>query len=70
MGAAVALSAWGLRASYVYLMGAAASAAAVYVTGSWLIVFNGPERKLLLNAITNRSQTHARDEVMADIPCQ
>jgi O-antigen/teichoic acid export membrane protein len=70
MGAAVALSAWGLRASYVYLLGAAASAAAVYVTGSWLIVFNGTERKVLLNAITNRSQMHARDEVMADIPCQ
>jgi O-antigen/teichoic acid export membrane protein len=69
MGAAVTISAWGLRTSYVYLMSAATCTAAVYVAGSWILVFNGHERKVLLNAITNRSNLHERDEVMANIPC-
>jgi O-antigen/teichoic acid export membrane protein len=56
VGIALAFSAWGLRASYPYLIGSAVCAAGIYVAGSWLIVFNECERKQLLAAMTNRYQ--------------
>ena len=53
-GAAIAISAWGLRSSYPYLVSSAICAGAIYVTGSWLFVFNHGEREQLLAAMTNR----------------
>jgi O-antigen/teichoic acid export membrane protein len=70
MGVAAAASAWGLRSSYGYLISAAACAGVIYGAGSWFLVFDGSERKLLLNAITNRDKMRAQDEVMVDVPCQ
>jgi hypothetical protein len=56
MGAAITISAWGLRSSYPYLVSSAVCAAAVYAAGSWLFVFNRREREQLLAAITNRGR--------------
>jgi O-antigen/teichoic acid export membrane protein len=45
MGAATAISAWGLRPSYPMLIASAISATAIYAIGSWLVVFNPAERE-------------------------
>jgi O-antigen/teichoic acid export membrane protein len=45
MGAATAISAWGLRPSYPMLMASAICATAIYAIGSWLLVFNPAERE-------------------------
>jgi Polysaccharide biosynthesis C-terminal domain len=55
-GAAVAISAWGLKPSYSHLVTSAICAIAVYAAGSWFIVFSGSEREQLLAAIANRNQ--------------
>jgi hypothetical protein len=55
-GAVIAISAWGLRPSYPWLVSSAICATAIYAAGSWLVVFNRREREQLLAAVTNRSQ--------------
>lgn len=56
VGAATAISAWGLRPSYPYLISSAVCSTAIYALGTWLIVFTGREREQFLGALTNRSQ--------------
>jgi O-antigen/teichoic acid export membrane protein len=53
---AIAISAWGLRASYPYLFGSAFCATAIYAIVSWLFVFSERERVHLRAAISNRVQ--------------
>lgn len=52
----IALSSWGLRPSYPWLIGSAASATALYIAGSWLVVFGKTERQQLLALISSRSK--------------
>jgi O-antigen/teichoic acid export membrane protein len=59
--AAIVLAAWGLRPSYPWLVTSAICAMAIYAAGSWLVVFTGSERKQVLAAITNRSQTYVEE---------
>jgi len=56
MGAAIALSAWGLKPDYVALVSSGICATAIYAVGSWLIVFTPLERSVLLAAITRSSR--------------
>src|SRR5580704_9349339 len=57
MGAAIGLSAWGLRPSYPLLVASAICATAIYGIGSWLIVFNPLEREYFKAALKrNRDQ--------------
>jgi O-antigen/teichoic acid export membrane protein len=55
-GAAIALSAWGLKSSYPLLVSSALCSATVYALGCWFIVFNGPEREQLFAAVINRGR--------------
>ena len=54
MTVATAISIWGLRPSYPFLIASAVCATALYATGSWLFVFDRHERERLRNAL--RSQ--------------
>jgi O-antigen/teichoic acid export membrane protein len=56
MGAVIAISAWGLRPSYPWLVSSAICATAIYAAGSWLVVFNRQEREQLRAVVNNRSQ--------------
>jgi len=51
MGAATAISAWGLRPSYPFLVPSAICATVIYAIGSWLVVFNPVEREYFKAAI-------------------
>jgi O-antigen/teichoic acid export membrane protein len=51
MGAAIGISAWGLRPSYLLLVASAICATAIYGIGSWLIVFNPLEREYFKAAL-------------------
>jgi len=62
--AAIGIAAWGLRPSYPWLVSSAVFATAIYVVGSWLIVFNGPEREQLSAIFARRSD--ARVELATD----
>jgi len=53
----IAISAWGLRPSYPWLIGSAACATVIYIAGSWLVVFNRTERGQLLAMASTRRQT-------------
>jgi O-antigen/teichoic acid export membrane protein len=64
IGAAVGLSAWGLRPTYPRLIGSALCATAIYSIGCWLFVFTAREREHLLAATINRHQ-EAIDPVTA-----
>jgi O-antigen/teichoic acid export membrane protein len=55
MGAAIAITAWGLRPAYPWLVGSAICATTIYVAGSWLVVFKRPERNQLLAVFASRS---------------
>ena len=55
-GAAIALSVWGLRPSYPWLVGSGICAILVYVGMSWFLVLNNAERGLLLAAVRNRRE--------------
>jgi O-antigen/teichoic acid export membrane protein len=59
MAAALGLSAWGLRPSYPFIIGAAICATVIYAAGSWRFIFTADERRQLLTAITNRHQKPA-----------
>src|SRR5208282_4640370 len=61
MGAVIAITAWGLRPCYSWLVSSAICATIIYAAGSWLVVFNRPEREQLLAVITSRSKK--RDEL-------
>jgi O-antigen/teichoic acid export membrane protein len=63
VSAAIAISAWGLRPSYPYLISSAICATALYAVGSWFIVFNAGEREHLLAALTNRTQAQPEPAV-------
>jgi O-antigen/teichoic acid export membrane protein len=65
IGAAVAITAWGLRPSYPWLVSSAICATTIYAAGSWLMVFNRLEREQLLAVVTSRSQTSAESAVAA-----
>lgn len=56
MGVAVAISSWGLRPSYPWLVGSAICGTATYIVGSWLVVFNRREREQLLSVVSSRLQ--------------
>ncbi len=51
---ATAISAWGLRPSYPFLVASAVCTTSVYALGSWLLVFSRHEREQLLDALRNR----------------
>jgi len=55
MGAATAISAWGLRPSYPLLVASAICATLIYAIGSWLVVFNPVEREYFKAAIRKRN---------------
>jgi len=55
-GAAMAISAWGLKPSYSHMVTSAICATAGYAAGSWFLVFSGSERQQLQAAIANRNQ--------------
>lgn len=50
-GVAIAISAWGLRPNYLWLISSAVCATAIYSAGSWLVIFNRRERELVLGAL-------------------
>ena len=61
MAAVIAITIWGLKPSYPWLIGSAICATAIYAAGSWIFVFNGPEREQLLAVVSSR--TNKRDEL-------
>jgi O-antigen/teichoic acid export membrane protein len=63
-GAAIGLSAWGLRPSYPHLISSAIFATGVFAAGSWLIMFTKGEREELLAAIMNRTRKQTEPEFM------
>jgi len=58
-GAAIALSSWGLRPSFPWLIASVISATIIYAAGSWLFVFHQSERKQLLAIITGPKSDHS-----------
>jgi O-antigen/teichoic acid export membrane protein len=56
MGVAIAISAWGLKASYPWLISSAVCATLVSAPGFWFFVFNQREREQLLAVVTHRIQ--------------
>ena len=61
MGAAIGISAWGLRPSYVSLVASAICATAIYGIGSWLIVFNPLERQYFKAALKRTRDQNVPD---------
>jgi O-antigen/teichoic acid export membrane protein len=61
MSVVIAITAWGLRPSYPWLVSSAVCATAIYAGGSWLVVFNRREREQLLGMVTRRGKK--RDEL-------
>jgi O-antigen/teichoic acid export membrane protein len=51
MGGAIAISAWGLRPSYPFLVASAICATLIYAIGSWLLVFDPLEREYFKAAL-------------------
>lgn len=59
-GAAVIVAAWGMRPSYSYMVGSVLCAIAVYAAGSWLVLFNSRERKLLFVAVAHPNHDNVK----------
>ncbi len=56
MGAAMALTEWLIKPTYVSMAGTAACATLIYAAGTWLIVFNRSDREMILTSLMRRSQ--------------
>jgi O-antigen/teichoic acid export membrane protein len=65
IGAVIAITAWGLRPSYPWLVSSAICATILYAAGSWLAVFNRPEREQLLAVTTSRNGTRTEPSAAA-----
>jgi O-antigen/teichoic acid export membrane protein len=63
----IAISAWGLRPSYPWLISSAACATAIFVAGAWLAVFNRTEREQLWAMATTRGATPAKVSLAASL---
>ncbi|HEY6127047.1 MAG TPA: oligosaccharide flippase family protein [Candidatus Acidoferrum sp.] len=68
IGAVIAVTAWGLRSSYFWMISSAICATAIYAAGSWLVVFSPPERRQLLAVLASRSRTNTESAVGAAVP--
>jgi O-antigen/teichoic acid export membrane protein len=60
MGGTIALSEWGIRPAYFWLVSSGIWATAIYAAGSWLFVFNQGEREHFLDAVTNRGRNQIK----------
>lgn len=67
---AIAVSAWGLRPNYLWLVCSAVFATAVYATGSWFAILNHAERQRLLSAFGRGRQAEQGEFVAAIGPAQ
>jgi O-antigen/teichoic acid export membrane protein len=65
---AIALSWWGMRPSYPYLIGVAICATAIYTAGAWRLVFTDREREQLLAALRNRRTPALQAESNVTLP--
>jgi O-antigen/teichoic acid export membrane protein len=63
MAAAIAVTAWGLKPNYGFLVSSSLCAAVFYAVGSWFLVFNQTERRKFLDALTN-SGPHSVEPVI------
>jgi O-antigen/teichoic acid export membrane protein len=52
-GIAIVVASWGLAPNYFRLISSGICATAIYAAGSWLVVFDGSERKLMISALKN-----------------
>jgi O-antigen/teichoic acid export membrane protein len=64
---AVALSAWGLRPSYPYLICSAICATTMYVAGCWFTSFTKREREQLLAAVMTRNPKSIEPEALGTL---
>jgi O-antigen/teichoic acid export membrane protein len=63
----VAITGWGIKPSYPWLVSSAISAMTIYSAGSWLVVFNRLEREQLLAVITSKGQKHNEPAIVAAV---
>jgi O-antigen/teichoic acid export membrane protein len=67
MGAAIAISKWGLRPSYPLLIASATCATVIYAIGSWLVVFNPVEREYFKAAIRRNHDQNDVERATASV---
>ncbi len=68
--AAIAITAWGLRPNYFWLVTSAICATGIYAGGSWLVVFNRNERNLLLGALRKNANPKQTELATVGIAAQ
>jgi O-antigen/teichoic acid export membrane protein len=67
MVAATAISWWGLRPSYPFLVASAICATLIYAIGSWLVVFNPLEREYFKTALRRNDDKTSPDPVTVSV---
>jgi hypothetical protein len=67
MGAAIGITAWGLRPSYPFLVASAICATVLYAVGSWLVVFNPIERDYFKAALRRNHDEKDVEPVAASV---
>jgi O-antigen/teichoic acid export membrane protein len=60
-GAAIAVSAWGLRSNYLWLVSSAICATVIYSAGSWVVIFDRRERAVMLGALRRNENRRATE---------
>jgi hypothetical protein len=66
MGAAVALTDWLIKPTYVSTTGTAVCATLIYAVGVWLIIFNRSDREMILTLLMRRSEMFS-EPIVANI---
>lgn len=65
-GVAIAVSAWGLRSNYLWLVSSAICATVIYSAGSWMAIFDQRERAVMLGAFrTNENWRHTEPSAVS-----
>jgi hypothetical protein len=63
IGVIIAVTSWGLKPNYQYIATSVLLATALYLAGSFWVVFNPAERKQLLTIVTATAQQWAEPSV-------
>jgi O-antigen/teichoic acid export membrane protein len=66
-GAAIAVSAWGLRSNYLWLVSSAICATVIYSAGAWMVIFDRRERAVILGALRRHENRRATEPTAVSV---